>query len=277
MAPGRRGHRHDALPAGRRRRRATASALVSLYVSWDGQTGRECELTGLRRVLRPAALGARSCPTPRSRRSATSSRSTSRCSSRAPTSSRSTCRAGSPAPCALGRAGARAARRARRRRRAHRGARLGHRLRRPRADGGRRRQRRRPRGDVAEAADAAQALRRGSRSLLRRHARVPAPRRAHRRRQRLARHGAEDQADPHDRARDHADRARAHLAAAPSSAWSSTCSAARARRRPLLHPAHPGRGRRPPSSPRAGARSTAATPSSCRRSAPSSAPTPAPG
>ena len=58
--------------------------------------------------------------------------------------------------------------------------------------------------------------------VLRRHARVPAPRRAHRPRPGVARRHAEDQADPLARVRDHAGRARAHGRAARSSAWSAT-------------------------------------------------------
>ena len=52
----------------------------------------------LRRLLRAAAHARPSCRRPRSRRSATSSRSTSRCSPRATTSSRSTSPAGSRGP-----------------------------------------------------------------------------------------------------------------------------------------------------------------------------------
>ena len=62
--------------------------------------------------------------------------------------------------------------------------------------------------------------------VLHRHAGVPAPRRAHRRGQRVARHDAEDQADPQGRG----PRSRPSSACAPpgarSSGWSTTCAAA---------------------------------------------------
>ena len=69
---------------------------VSLYVHWDGREDRESDLPDFDAFydhLRTAT----SCRRPRSRRSATSSPSTSRCSTRATTSSRSTSPAASPA------------------------------------------------------------------------------------------------------------------------------------------------------------------------------------
>ena len=67
--------------------------LVSLYVNWEGETDREADLPDFdasTTLMRSAA----SCRARRSRRSATSSRSTSRCSRPGATSSRSTCRGG---------------------------------------------------------------------------------------------------------------------------------------------------------------------------------------
>ena len=68
--------------------------LVSLYVNWDGRTDREADLPDFDAFydyLRSAA----SCRARRSRRWATSWRSTSRCSRPGTTSSRSTCPAAS--------------------------------------------------------------------------------------------------------------------------------------------------------------------------------------
>ena len=76
----------------------------------------------------------------------------------------------------------------------------------------------------------------------------------------LARRRAEDQADPHGRGRDHADRARAHRRGARSSGWSSSCAPA------TTTAATPGSSStsRPPSRPSAGrapaARSSAREP-----------------
>ena len=130
---------------------------------------------------------------------------------RATTSSRSTSPAGSPAPSSP---------RARPRPRSPRASRgAASRSSTPRrACGGiglvRARRRPRPRAAGADVeqvvARAHEARRRDEDLVRRRHARVPAARRAHRHGAGHARRRAEDQADPHDRRRDHAGRARAH-------------------------------------------------------------------
>ncbi len=101
-----------------------------------------------------------------------------------------------------------------------------------------------------------------------RHARVPAPRRPDRRRAGLARLGAEDQADPHRRVRDHPDRARPHLAPRLRADGRSAAQPPRGRRRRLDGPAHPGarRGRR--AGRARAARSSAGRPTSSPRSGP---------
>ena len=175
---------------------------VSLYVALATRAQRpRARPPRLRRPSTSACARRRSCRPRRSPRSATSSRSTSRCSREGATSSRSTSRAASRAR-RLGRqargqladehgrraaievvdstaapAAARASSRSPPPRRGARG----------RGRAGRRRARARGR------ARALQML------VRRRHARVPAPRRAHRRRAGVARRGAEDQADPHAR------------------------------------------------------------------------------
>ena len=101
-----------------------------------------------------------------------------------------------------------------------------------------------------------------------RHARVPAPRRARRRRPGVARLDAEDQADPVDRVGDPAGRARAHGGAHVRAADRVPEGAPRRRQRHVLHPAHP-RARPGPAAGRArlGDLRTE-SPSSCPRSAP---------
>ena len=130
--------------------------------------------------------------------------------------------------------------------------------------------------DVDAVARPRRASRRRDEDLVRRrHARVPAPRRAHRRRAGLARRRAEDQADPHDRRRDHA----RSSASAPRAARSSGMVDYLRRRATTtaptrwVRPAHPGARRRPSASSSAAARSSAASRSSSPRSARSSAPT----
>ena len=109
-----------------------------------------------------------------------------------------------------------------------------------------------------------------------RHARVPAPRRAHRRRAGVARLGAEDQADPLDRVRDRPDRAGAHLGARVRADGRVPA------RRATTTAATPGSSSTSaPPSRRSGwssgaARSSATSPSSSPRSGRSSAPTRAP-
>ena len=80
-----------------------------------------------------------------------------------------------------------------------------------------------------------------------RHARVPAPRRAHRRRQRVDRLHAEGQADPHRGERDDPGRARAHERARVRADGRLRPAAPRLGRRRLVRPAHqrarPGRAR----------------------------------
>ena len=106
-----------------------------------------------------------------------------------------------------------------------------------------------------------------------RHARVPAPRRPRRRRPGVARLDAEDQADPLDRVGDPADRARAHVGArvrAPDRVpdrRATTTAATRSSSSTSTRPT------RPSGWSSAGGRSTAASPRWSPRSAPSSAPT----
>ena len=149
----------------------------------------------------------------RSRRSATSSRSTSRCSSAGhDIVSIHLSRRHLAGPYGSAVQARDAARRARARAAAievldSRTGAAGHGLwRSPRRRGARRRRRctRSPSAARERARDAEDLVRR-------RHARVPAPRRARRRRAGVARRRAEDQADPHARRRDHAGRARAHV------------------------------------------------------------------
>ena len=92
-----------------------------------------------------------------------------------------------------------------------------------------------------------------------RHARVPAPRRADRRGAGLDRRDAEGQADPHDRGRDAARRARADRVAARSSGWSRTSSSAARTAATASSSSTSRRTSRPSDSPSAAARSTAAT------------------
>ena len=66
---------------------ATGVHQVSLYVNWRRRQEREVDMPDFNAFYDAAAHRRRSCRPPRSRRSATSSRSTSRCSSRAATSS----------------------------------------------------------------------------------------------------------------------------------------------------------------------------------------------
>ncbi len=109
-----------------------------------------------------------------------------------------------------------------------------------------------------------------------RHPRVPAARRPDRRRSRLDRLGAEDQADPHPGGGDHPDRAGPDPGQVDRAAARLRAPAPRVRHRRLGRPAHPGpRDRRRPWSKTA-ARYSAASPPSSPRSAPCSAPTSAP-
>ena len=85
--------------------------------------------------------------------------------------------------------------------------------------------------------------------VLDRHPRVPAPRRADRRRPGVAGLGAEDQADPHRRVRDHPGGAGAHLAPRLRADGRPARRAGRRRRRRVDGPAHPGARARPRSSP----------------------------
>ena len=83
---------------------------------------------------------------------------------------------------------------------------------------------------------------RGAEDVVRdRHARVPAPGRPDRRRQRLDRQRAEDQADPHARGGDHPGRAGPHPRPLARAAARLRPPAARDRRRRLGRPAHPRR------------------------------------
>ena len=195
----------------RGRRARTACSLVSLYVNWDGRTDRESRPAGLRRLLRAPRRGGE-LPT-----------HVAAVRRRLPGGLRAADRGGDDivsihlsggisGTVARRRAGPRRARRARRGPGADRRARLrtgcaGHGLMAMAAAnaaaGGAGRAGGRRRG-AARCARAHDDLVRG------RHARVPAPRRAHRRRAGVPRLGAADQADPHDRQRDRADRARAH-------------------------------------------------------------------
>ena len=154
-----------------------------------------------------------------------------------------------------------------------------HRLRRARLHVRRRRQRgrarRRPRGGGGgRAASCARTCRSSSMvdtlEYLRRGGRIGAARGVDRR-------DAEGQADPHDRGRDAARRARAHRGPRVRAPRRPPRAAPRGRLRRVRHPAHPGarRGRAPGRARRA--RSTAATRSSSRRSARSSARTSVPG
>ena len=136
------------------------------------------------------------------------------------------------------------------------------------ASGGRRREAvRRPRRAGARGAEDV---------VCDRHARVPAPRRPDRRRPRLDRLGAEDQADPHPGGGDHPGRARAHPGSLDRAPARLRPPAPRVGPRRLGRPAHPGstRPRRPWST--TAAKSSAASRSSSPRSAPCSAPTSAP-
>ena len=240
---------HLPLPAARARCRARGIHEVSLYVHWSGddQPARARSLTTTRTTS--GCVPPRTCRPPRSRRSATSSPCTSRCWRRVTTSCRSTSPAACRAPCA--RPSRPASSSARRAERVHvidsatacggeglillaaaAAAEAG-------GDGG---GRRRPGPPGA----------RGPEDVVRdRHARVPAARWPDRRRSGVAGLGAEDQADPHGRVRDHADRARAHVrprvrahgrstaiacrTTAPTRGWSSTS------RRPIRRGSSPAR------------------------------------
>ena len=204
MSRRRRGHRHDAVPAAARSSTATASASSPSTSTGTGAPTARASMADYDDFYDVPAARRASCRARRSRRSATSSRSTSRCSRRRrhrlDPPLRRDLRHG-----ALGRAGARRARRARRRRRAGSScstrapAAPGHGLMAVAAanaaEGRRRRAGRGRRGEALRRAD--------EDPVRRRHARVPAPRRADRRRAGVARLGAEDQADPLDRERDH--------------------------------------------------------------------------
>ena len=169
----------------------------------------------------------------------------------------------------VGPPGGRAARARRPRRRARPRRRLGHRRRRPghrHARGGalraarrharRGRRRRQPRPRRAE-------------DVVRdRHARVPQARRADRRRERLDRLDAEDQADPDRRARAEPGRARAHQLADVRAAGRLRAAAPRLRRRRLGRPAHRRARRGGAAAPSAATRSSAATRCSSARSGP---------
>ena len=113
----------------------------------------------------------------------------------------------------------------------------------PRADGDRRRQRRQGRRGRAGGRRRGGGARRADDDPVRgRHARVPAPRRPDRRRPGVPRLGAEDQADPLDRQRDHARRARAHAGPRDRAARARAAGAARRGLRRVLHPARAGAG-----------------------------------
>ena len=221
--PGRRRHRHDALPAGGRSSPQHDLHLVSLYVRFGDELERESDMPdfdGFYDRLRAA----KELPT-------TSQPSIGdflavyepllEAGHDIVSIHLSAGISGTYDTRAAGQGAARGARA----RRAHRGPRLGDRVRRARAHGagrggaGARRRRRsarssRTRGPRASAEDL----------VRRRHARVPAPRRAHRRRAGVARRRAEDQADPLDRvARSRRSSACARRARR-SSGWSSTCA-----------------------------------------------------
>ena len=180
---------------------------VSLYVGWDGRAAPEHEYADLARSTRGCTTR-RSCRRPLSRRSATSSPATEPLLQAGRDVLSIHIAGGLSGTCESAREAARAARR---------GA----------AAGAVECSTARP----APVGSAASCCRRGSprrapSSLRRRrrrgaaarprhlvlpgHARVPASRRAHRRRAGDGRHGAENQADPHVRHRDRARRARAH-------------------------------------------------------------------
>ena len=224
--PGRRRHRHDALPAARGRRAARDPRGLALRHTGTAATDsarRTCptstrsttHLRSARRAAEHVAAVGRRLP----RRLRAADRAT------APTSSRSTSRAGSPAPCA-------AAEQARDQL-VERGVaperidvhRLRDRLRGPRADGDRRRQRapRAARDAAAAARPRAQLRARAEDPVRRRHARVPAPRRPDRRRAGVDRLDAEDQADPRDRVARSCRSSACARRAARSSGWSTTC------------------------------------------------------
>ena len=96
--PRRRRHRHHRLPAAGAGR-AARDHVVPLYIVFGAdRTEREVGHHRLPGLLRGAAQRGVAADAPRSRRSATSWPSSSRCSPRAATSSRSTSRPGSPAP-----------------------------------------------------------------------------------------------------------------------------------------------------------------------------------
>ena len=273
--PGRRRHRHDALPAARARRASRPAPGLALR-QLRGRRPSARPTCRLRRLLR-APAHRRSCRRPRSRRSATSSPSTSRCSTPAHDIV-SIHLSGGISGTSTAPAGARPARRARHRPGAIDRARLGDRLRRARPGGDRRGRGRARRRRTAEvAADA----RRGARGELkiwfaRRHARVPAPRRPGRRRAGVARRGAEDQADPLDRDGDHCRSSACGPPAGVRAHGRVHRSAPRRRRRRVGRPAHPAPPSRRSAWSSAAARSSARARSSSPRSARSSARTSGP-
>ena len=103
-----------------------------------------------------------------------------------------------------------------------------------------------------------------------RHARVPAPRRPDRRGVGVARLGAEDQADPHARAGDHSDRARADRRQGAAPPGRVRGAAARRRRRRVGRAAHPGARGGCPAWSATSSRSWVARRCSCQRSGPCS-------
>ena len=139
-------------------------------------------------------------------------------------------------------------------------------------DGGRQR---RPRRGRASSAGRRRARARAcavDEALVRgRHARVPAPRRPHRRRPGVARLGAAGQADPDDRRRDRADRARAHRRAGGRAADRVPARAQGRGLRPLRRSSTSRIPSAPPSSSSAAARSSTASRCSSPRSGRSSA------
>ena len=194
----RRRHRLHALPAARSSWPSTASTRSASTSTRRRPASREPDIADFAAFYEPLRTLAPSCRRPRSPRSATSWPSTSRCSRPGATSSRSTSRAASPAPSSpparrrrelVGAPSRRGGSRSSTPRTACGGLGLRRRWRPPRVArrGRRRRRRRRPRPRDVERAGAL---------VLARHAGVPAPRRAHRRRAGLARRRAEDQADP---------------------------------------------------------------------------------
>ena len=80
MARRRRRHRHDALPAARGRRAARDPPGLPVRELARARPSREADITDFDAFYDAAARARASCRAPRSRRSATSSRSTSRCS-----------------------------------------------------------------------------------------------------------------------------------------------------------------------------------------------------